>query len=376
MTELDTKALDEIIKRTLEAVESGKSQIYDVYEAARNEMDNVQRDVEKAKKEIIAVIFKVDELDHRERRGRIRLMEVSRNFSIYTEQDIRQAYEEANNLQVELAISREQEQSLRQRRDELEIRLKKLQQTVGKAEELVSKVGVVLGFLSNEMGGVLASLDTLQQRQCFGAKIIQAQEEERRRVAREIHDGPAQSMASVVFRAEVCERLVDIDIVRCKGELSSLREQVRSCLKEIRKIIFALRPMTLDDLGLVPTLRRILESFQERTTVSTELTILGQEKRVDSYVEVAIFRVIQEAMNNVEKHAQANHVRVILEFSNHTVKAVVTDDGIGFENVEHIGSESFGLMGMKERLSILDGELAIESKNGQGTKIKIRVPLA
>jgi two-component system, NarL family, sensor histidine kinase DegS len=375
MAELDTKALDDIIKSTLEAVENGKSQIYDVYEAARNEMDNVQRDVEKAKKEIIAVIFKVDELDRRERRSRIRLMEVSRNFSVYTEQDIRQAYEEANNLQVELAIAREQEQSLRQRRDDFEIRLKKLQQTVGKAEELVSKVGVVLGFLSNEMGGVLANLDTLQQRQCFGAKIIQAQEEERRRVAREIHDGPAQSMASVVFRAEVCERLVDIDIPRCKGELSSLREQVRSCLKEIRKIIFALRPMTLDDLGLVPTLRRILESFQERTTVSTELTILGQEKRVDSYVEVAIFRVIQEALNNVEKHAQAGHVRVILEFSSHTVKAVVADDGIGFENVEHIGSESFGLMGMKERLSILDGELAIDSQSGQGTKIKLRVPL-
>ncbi len=375
MTELDMKSLDKIVKDTIAAVENGKSQIYDIYEAARDEIDHVQWDIENLKKEIISAIFKVDELERREHGSRVRLMEVSRNFRVYTEQDIRVAYEEASDLQIELAVAREQEQNLRLRRDELAIRQKTLQQTVGKAAELVSQVGAALGFLGDQMGSVLASLETLQQRQLFAAKIIKAQEEERRRVAREIHDGPAQAMANVVFRAEVCERIMDVDVPRCKYELSSLREQVRGCLKETRKIIFALRPMTLDDLGLVPTIRRLLESLKERIKISTDIVVLGPEKRIESYVEVGIFRIIQEALNNVEKHAQASHVRVAFEFLNHAIKAVIEDDGIGFENSDQVNSGSFGLMGMKERMQLLDGELVIESKVGCGTKIRIKVSL-
>jgi two-component system sensor histidine kinase DegS len=375
MAEINTKSLDKIVKDTIAAVENGKSQIYDIYEAGRNEMDSTQRDVGKIKQETIDAIFKVDELERREQRSRLHLMEVSRNFQVYNEEDIRGAYKETSDLQIELAVAREQEQNLRRRRDDLEIRLQRLKETVAKAEGLVSQVGLALGYLGNEMGSVLTGLETLQQRQLFGSKIIKAQEEERRRVAREIHDGPAQAMANVVFRAEVCERLADIDISRCKYELASLREQVRGCLKETRKIIFDLRPMTLDDLGLVPTIRRVLESLQERGTVYTEIKVLGGEKRVDSYVEIGVFRIIQEALNNVEKHAQANHVRVIIEFRSHVIQAIIEDDGIGFESDGSIGMESFGLMGMKERMHLLDGELIVKSKPGQGVKIAMKVPL-
>lgn len=375
MAEIDTKNLDKIVKDTIAAVENGKSQIYDIYEAGRDEMDNVQRDVDKVKQETINAIFKVDELGRCEQRSRIRLMEVSRNFKTYTEEDIRCAYEVANDLQIELAVAREQEQNLRRRRDDLEIRLQRLKATVAKAEELVSQVGAALGYLGTELGSVLSSLETLQQRQVFGSKIIKAQEKERRRVAREIHDGPAQAMANVVFRAEVCERLADIDIPRCKYELESLREQVRGCLKETRKIIFDLRPMTLDDLGLVPTIRRVLESLQERTKIYTDIKVLGGEKRVDRYVEVGIFRIIQEALNNVEKHAKATQVRVVIEFRSHVVQAGVEDDGIGFESNGKLSVESFGLMGMKERMNLLDGELNVKSQPGQGVKVTMKIPL-
>lgn len=373
---LDIKMLDKIVNNTLEAIEKGKSQIFDIYEAARNEMENVKRDVERVKQQTADIIFTVDELEKKERRARLRLMEVSRNFRVYREEDIKAAYDEAKNLQIELAVAREHEQNLRRQRDDLEIRLKTLKNTVEKAEDLVAQVGAVLGYLGNEMGSVVTKIESLQQSQIFGAKIIKAQEEERRRVAREIHDGPAQAMANVVFRAEVCERLVDIDMERCKNELGDLREQVRACLKETRKIIFDLRPMTLDDLGLVPTVKRFLDTMKERIGLIGEVRVLGEEKRLDSYVEIGLFRIIQEALNNVEKHAEATSVRVIVEFRPGFVLAVVEDNGRGFDITETAGGESFGLLGMRERMNLLNGEIHIKSEKDQGTKVMIKVPLS
>lgn len=372
--QLDIKVLDKIVKNTMSAIEKGKSQIFDIYEAARNEMENVKKDVERVKQETADIIFTVDELEKKERRARLRLMEVSRNFRVYKEEDIKASYDEAKNLQIELAVAREHEQNLRRQRDDLEIRLRTLKNTVEKAEGLVSQVGAVLGYLGNEMGGVVTKIESLQQSQIFGAKIIKAQEEERRRVAREIHDGPAQAMANVVFRAEVCERLVDIDIERAKTELRDLREQVRGCLKETRKIIFDLRPMTLDDLGLVPTVKRFLDTMKERTGFYADVKVLGEEKRLDSYLEIGLFRIIQEALNNVEKHAEARTVRIVLEFRPGFVSALIEDDGLGFDTADSAGSESFGLLGMRERMNLLNGEISIKSECGKGTKVMIKVP--
>jgi len=373
--QLDIKVLDKIVKNTMAAIEKGKTQIFDIYEAARSEMENVKKDVDRVKQETADIIFSVDELEKKERRARPRLMEGSRNFRIYKEDDIKAAYDEAKNLQVELAVAREHEQNLRRQRDDLEIRLKALKNTVEKAEGLVSQVGAVMGYLGNEMGGVVTQIESLQQSQIFGAKIIKAQEEERRRVAREIHDGPAQAMANVVFRAEVCERLVDIDIERAKTELRDLREQVRGCLKETRKIIFDLRPMTLDDLGLVPTIKRFLDTMKERTGFYAEVKVLGEEKRLDTYLEIGLFRIIQEALNNVEKHAKARTVRVVIEFRPGFILALVEDDGLGFDTADSVGSESFGLLGMRERMNLLNGEISLKSESGNGTKVIIKVPI-
>lgn len=372
----DIKVLDKIVKQTIAAVEKGKAQIFEIYEAARSEMENVKKDLERVKEETGEVIARVDEMEKRERKARLRLAEVHRNFKVYSEEDMKQAYQEAENIRVALEVAREQERNLRRQRDELEIRLRNLKVTLQRAEGLVGQVGAALGFLGDHMEGVLSQIESMQQRQAFAAKIIRAQEEERRRVAREIHDGPAQAMANVVFRAEVCERLLDSDITRAKNELKDLQEQIRYVLKETRKIIFGLRPMTLDDLGLVPTLRRILDTMRERTGVVPELKVLGDEKRLESHIEVGLFRLVQEAINNVEKHAKADTVWVRLDYRPTMVSAIIEDDGRGFDTErDQGGEESFGLMGMQERISLLNGELTIKSAPGKGTKVFIKVPL-
>lgn len=375
MQKIDVKLLDKIVRQTVSTVEESKAQIFDICEAARQQVETVQKEVERVKLGMAETIMTVDELEKRMRMARLRLTDVSRNFKIYSEAEVKEAYESANNLQIELSVARATELSLRRQRDEAELSLRNLNKTVQKAENLASQVGAVLGYLAKQMDNVVLQIETLQQKQAMGGKIIKAQEEERRRVAREIHDGPAQSMANIVFRAEVCERLTETDMGRAKSELKELREQVRLCLKEIRKIIFDLRPMSLDDLGLVPTLHKIMETFKERNGLVIDFNIIGEEKRLGSYIEIGIFRSIQEALNNVAKHAQATKVLVRLEFTPALVSALVEDNGKGFDMSERQGEKSFGLFGMRERINLLYGEVSVKSEVGQGTRVFIKVPL-
>ena len=272
---VDIGTLDKIVKKTISSIRDSRGQIYDVYEMARDELETVKRDVERIKQETATVIKKVDELERNERKARIHLMEVSRDFKNRTEEEVREAYEEARKIQIDVAVTREQEQNLRRQRDEMEVRLRNLGGTVAKAEQLVSQVGVVLDYLGNQMSEAFSQIESLQNAHELGAQVIRSQEEERRRVARDIHDGPAQAIANIVFRAEVCERLIDTDKERAKSELKALREHIRNTLAEIRKIIFDLRPMALDDLGLAPTIRGVLDVFREEYGLFTEVAVIG-----------------------------------------------------------------------------------------------------
>lgn len=377
MNKFDPKNIDKIVKKTLASINGARKQIYEIAEGARNEYQRLLVDVEQIKTENQEIIEQVDSLEREERRGRLRLMEVSRDFRRYTEGDIRDAYEHANNVQIELSVMREREKNVRKRRDELEFRLRDLKDTVQKAENVVSQVSVVLGFLGNEMGGLSAQVENLHQRQMLSAKIIKAQEEERKRVAREIHDGPAQTMANIVFRAEVVERVMDSDMNRARLELQSLKIQVRECLQEVRKIIFDLRPMALDDLGLVPALRRFVDIVKERTKFSAEILVNGPEKRLSSALEVSIFRICQEALQNIEKHAQASFARIRMDYQNEWLYIIIEDNGIGFseKDVLEQKTDSFGLYSMRERVELIGGTMTIKSEAGVGTKIIIQAPM-
>ena len=373
---VDIGTLDKIVKKTISSIRDSRGQIYDVYEMARDELETVKRDVERIKEETAAVIKKVDDLERNERKARIHLMEVSRDFKNRTEEEVREAYEEARKIQIDVAVTREQEQNLRRQRDDMEVRLRNLGGTVAKAEQLVSQVGVVLDYLGNQMSEAFSQIESLQNAHELGAQVIRSQEEERRRVARDIHDGPAQAIANIVFRAEVCERLIDTDKERAKSELKALREHIRNTLGEIRKIIFDLRPMALDDLGLAPTIRGVLDVFREEYGLFTEVAVIGKERRLESHVEIGIFRVVQEALNNIVKHAQASSAKVRIEFAAAGVTVLVEDDGKGFEMTEgELPSGHYGIMGMRERMQLLNGKLSIKAAPRRGTRVMISVPL-
>src|SRR5699024_7368394 len=205
------------------------------------------------------------------------------------------------------------------------------------------------------------ALKTAKEKQQFGLKIIEAQETERKRLSREIHDGPAQMLANILIRSEIVDLAFrEGNVDHALREVKSIRENIRSSLHEVRRIIYDLRPMALDDLGLFPTIRKHVKTMSEYSGIPIELVLLGDEKRLDSNYEVAIFRLVQEALQNAINHSEANTINVIIESINNQITIVIKDDGIGFDRcIEDSKKNSFGLIGMRERVEILEGELVI-----------------
>jgi two-component system sensor histidine kinase DegS len=361
-------------------MESSKYQIFEISETARLERESLTRELQEVMEETSRTIDQVDRLELEYKRSRVRLTEVSRDFQRFREEDIRVAYEAATKLQTELASARERETYLKARRDELQKRIKNVDKQLERAGTIISQMNVVLEYLSGDLNQVTRILESAKNRQLLGLKIILAQEEERKRIAREIHDGVAQTMANVVLRTEIAERMLgkqEYQLV--KDELVDLKGQLRGGLEEVRKMIFNLRPMALDDLGLVPTLRKYVQDFEDKTKIRTRFDLKGRETRLPSGMEVAIFRLAQEAFSNVWKHAGASYVSLDMTFSKDEVKLFIVDNGVGF-NVDQVETKfaadnHFGLLGMKERLELLEGTMEIQSEKDSGTKITMCIPL-
>jgi len=364
----------------MRVMEDSKMQVFEICEAARRELLSLSKELENVLKETSSTIDKVDALERDYKLSRIRLTEVSRDFVRFTEKDIKSAYEKATQLQLDLTVYREKENYLKARRDDLQNRVRNVELSIERAEMIGSQMNVVLDYFSGDLNQVTRILESAKNRQLIGLKIILAQEEERRRMAREIHDGPAQSLANLVLRTEIAERMLDTkDLELVRSELVDLKSQIRSGLGEIRKIIFNLRPMALDDLGLVPTLRKFVQDFEERTSIRSVFETSGREKRISTALEAAMFRLVQEAFNNSFKHAEASYMSLDIAYLEETIRMVIKDNGKGFHTdlaeAQAKKSAKFGLMGMKERVDLLMGEIEIDSAIGQGTTITIQVPI-
>lgn len=377
--EREMDAIDQVLKNVLKVMDESKYQIFQISEGAREEKDSVIKQLESIMSEMTETIEKVDEIEKKYRQSRVRLSEVSRDFKHFTEEHIRVAYINATEYQMELVVLREKEANLRERRNDLQQRLKNIEKTIERAEMIVSQMSVVLEYLSGDLSHITRIIESAKNRQMLGLKIILAQEEERKRVAREIHDGLAQSMANLVLRTEITEKMLEAkqyDVVR--DEIVDLKEQVKSGLGDVRKIIFNLRPMTLDDLGLVPTLRKYCQDIEEKHSIHTQFIITGKEKRLPPAIEIAIFRFVQEAFANAIKHAEASFISVEVIFQKNTVKVTFQDNGKGFmiEKVDTAAGDHLGLIGMQERVKLLNGTFQIESAVNSGTKLVMSVPIA
>lgn len=377
-SKFNLKMVTNTIDTTLKSLEKGKNQMFLIMDGAKKERDHLKEEEKLIQIAVSNLISEVDKLEAEYKKSKTKLVEVSRIFSHDNEIKIKEAYDYTNKLQGLLLVNREKEASLRKQRDELVRRIKTIEETVVQAETAVAQFGAVYSYLTGNLKHLDDVVKNAEQKLQFGIRIIQAQEDERLRIAREIHDGPAQTMANLIVRTELVERIASKDISLLKDELKEFKQTVRDSVEEVRGIIYDLRPMALDDLGLIPTLRKYIDLYKDRFSMDINFVVLGNsQNRIESSVEVAFFRILQECLTNIRKHAKATSVKVYIEFISKKIVMRVQDDGVGFivPVDPFINERSFGLIGIKERLELLNGYLSIDSKPLQGTKITATVEI-
>jgi signal transduction histidine kinase len=203
-------------------------------------------------------------------------------------------------------------------------------------------------------------------------RVVEAQELERRRLARELHDETGQALTSILLGLKAFEETLERDESRAAA--TELRELVVATLQDVRRLAVELRPKALDDFGLVPALERLTQTFAEQTGISVDLETALPDERLPSDVETALYRIVQESLTNVVKHARAQSVSILLRRRGGAIAVVIEDDGRGFDPAG-VRDGGFGLTGMRERLALLGGRLDVESSEGGGTTLALEVPL-
>lgn len=373
---VDINSLNHIFSQMVQTLNRSKNDIFIISEQNRQSLLQMQKELEIVHSKLAAVLIEGDLLVEETRISRKTLGDVSKHFNTFTEEQVREAYEQANDLQIKLSINRTEDRQLHERRDDLERRLNELNDSILHADQLAGQANVVTNYLTSDLKNVGPALETAKLKQDFSLKIIEAQEEERKRLSREIHDGPAQMMANVLVRSDLIERTYrENGIDEALVEITSLKLMVRIALTEVRRIIYDLRPMALDDLGLVPTLRKYLMNIEEYNTgCQINFRSHGEQRRLISNFEVAVFRLVQESVTNATKHGKCKNIWVDVEWTPRMVTVTVKDNGTGFD--QRLARESsFGLIGMQERIDLLKGEMIVKSSLGNGTIMKFKIPL-
>jgi two-component system, NarL family, sensor histidine kinase DegS len=272
--------------------------------------------------------------------------------------EVRMAYDAALDAQQRLFVMRGQLDKLQSDKDHLEKYCSALERV--RQAEGDQTVG-----LSAKPKGSVAEIEM----------VVNAQEAERQRLSRQMHDGPAQAMANFILQTEIAIRLLDADPKKAKEELVSLKGSAMRTFEKLRNFIFELRPMMLDDLGLAPTIRKYIEAFKEQTSLDAAVTVTGTERRLEPYLEVMIFRAVQELLGNAARHSQAAGVKVQLDMGNDAIRVSVDDNGRGFDPDAVQGNTTLGLRLIRERVEMLGGTFSVDSALGKGARILFTVPL-
>lgn len=373
--------LEEVFRKTCSAMENSKGEIFEIYESTKAEVEECRRNLDEIKKMTKQMQDEVDMYAEQEQRERQKLIRVSANFSSYSEDKIREVYEAVKNVQLQLGIAKEKEYQYRKQRDRMELQLRHLEKTLRTAEQLATKLGTVMSYMTSHLSNMVTKMEVASKNKFLGVQIIKAQEEERLRVSREIHDGPAQLMTNLIYQTSVCERLVDMKPDEAKQGLQELRRQMRGCLTEVRQIIFDMRPMSLDELGLVPAMKQLVNRLDDRGLLKVDLQVDGKEHPLEKHVEVCLYRIIQEALTNICRHANTTTAKIRMLFAPDHLALAIADEGDGFdmnqmkeERRQGVGDGHFGLIGMEERAGIIGANITVLSAPGSGTKVHIKLP--
>jgi len=241
-----------------------------------------------------------------------------------------------------------------------------------KSDDEIKRLADTFNFMARTL------MDKMRLERKYLSQIIEAQENERRRISRELHDEIGQALTAIKFNLDMIDKELPQTYPSVRGRLGDAKSLSNQTITAMRQLSMDLRPTMLDELGLIPTLRWYAQNFSKRLGIDSQFQAIGFEEKLLPQIETAFYRIVQEALNNIAKHAKANRIEISLEQRDSTIYASIIDNGKGFDLHKVLHPESpergFGIIGMQERISLLGGKIDIQSRPGFGTQIHIEVP--
>jgi two-component system sensor histidine kinase DegS len=338
-----------------------KKPVDEFLETTRSELDQVRTELTEISLLVEQSQGEVDKLAQRNASVTAHLHQMQAHFDTVPREDIRDTYEVFHDAQQRLFTMRGQLEKLQSD----ETHLKRFEAFLVRTLEIIEgRPSLAVSQISPDEGSVIQ-------------QIIEAQEEEKRKISRQIHDGPAQALSNFILQTEIVMRLFNTDQDKARDELENLKATAGSTFGQVRDFIFDLRPMMLDDLGLVPTARRYTEAYKNKSGLDINFVVTGTERRLAAHLEVLAFRAIQTLLRNVREHAQATQVKVLLDMGDQKLRATVDDNGKGFdpEALKEEDLEKYGYTTLQDRIGKVGGTFEIDSSAGEGTRITFTVPI-
>lgn len=332
-----------------------------------DQVNQIRRRVSEFKAQIDQQQQMVDREQHRNADIIAELQNIHHNLDTVPRQDIRDKYNEALDVRSRLLTMRGQLERFQASYDQLQQEQQLLSSLLGKLQgiDVIEDTG--------------SEQDT-NPKTANIVRIVQAQEEERQRLARQMHDGPAQSLTNFILQTEICQRLFDRNPERAAEELNNLKTTASVTFQKVRDFIFDLRPMMLDDLGLVPTVRRYVTSYKDKNDISVELEITGEERRLENFREVLLFRAIQEIMVHARDYANATTMKIRLDMGKR-IRVLIEDNGRGFDaemifsgEDQHLDARQQSLVTLREKYELVDGAVMVSSSETEGTTVRLELP--
>ncbi|MEJ2551983.1 MAG: sensor histidine kinase [Anaerolineales bacterium] len=337
------------------------SPLEEFLQTSRDEVEQVRRELKEISLLVEQSQGEVEKLAQRNASITAHLHQMQSHFETVPRDDIQSTYEAFSDAQQRLFTMRGQLEKLQSD----EAHLKRYGEYLAKALQVIE--GGPQDSVMDLMGG---GTSTIQQ-------IIEAQEDERRTISRQLHDGPAQALSNFILQTEIAVRLFNTDHEKAKEELNNLKAAAASTFARIRDFIFDLRPMMLDDLGLVPTAKRYIEAYSEKTGVEVSTVITGTERRLEPHLEVLTFRALQSLLRNVRDYAQATQAKVMIDIGEQELRVSVEDNGRGvdIETMSEEDHKKYGYTTLEDRIDQVGGSLEVTSTAGEGTRVAYTIPL-
>ena len=326
---------------------------------AKAELEETQRALRETTLMIEQSQGEVSKLSQRNAAITAHLQQVQNQIADMPVEEIRMAYDSALDAQQRLFVMRGQ--------------LEKLQSD----KTLLEKYLAALEIMQNGMRGADSTASGTGGKGTLASveMLVNAQEAERQRLSRQMHDGPAQALSNFILQTEIAMRLLDVDPAQARDELGSLKASAMGTFQKVRNFIFELRPMMLDDLGLIPTIRRYADTFKEQTGLEVNATISGDDRRLEPYLEVMVFRAVQELMGNAARHSQATLLKLNIDLTDSQIRVSIDDNGKGFDLDSVQKGQSLGIKLIRERTEMLGGTFEVDSAAGKGARVMFSLPV-